>query len=70
MADETPKVPEPVVVRGAILAVVALVGAITGKALDISWLDEALAVYAVTAPVVLSLWARLYVSPVKGRHAK
>jgi hypothetical protein len=58
-------VPEPAVLRGAVLTVVGLVGAITGKALHIDWIDQAIAAYAVCVPLVLSVWIRRNVSPVK-----
>ncbi len=63
------KVPEPALVRGAIIAAVGLVGAVVGHQLDVSWVDPAMEVYAVSAPVVLGWWIRRNVSPTPGgRH--
>ncbi|QDH92980.1 membrane protein [Mycobacterium phage Stephig9] len=58
-------VPEPLVLRGLILTVLGLVGAVIGKQLDVSWIDQAITAYALVAPIGLSLWARRHVSPVK-----
>lgn len=58
-------VPEPAVLRGAVATIVGLVGAITGKALHLDWIDQAIAAYAVCAPLVLSFWIRRHVSPAK-----
>ncbi|AFF28411.1 minor tail protein [Mycobacterium phage Tiger] len=59
------KVPEPLVLRSLIVAIVGLAGAVLGKELDVSWIDQAIAAYAVGAPMVLAFWARRHVSPVK-----
>lgn len=59
------RVPEPAVIRGVIVSIVALVAILTGKTLDISWVDPALVIYAAVAPVALSLWIRRHVTPVK-----
>lgn len=60
------KVPEPAVVRGFLVAVLGLIGAVVGKTLDVSWIDQAVVVYAIAAPAALGLWIRFYVKPVKG----
>lgn len=58
-------VPEPLVVRGALMALVGLVAGVTGYSLDITWIEQAVAAYAVIAPIGLAAWARRHVSPVK-----
>ena len=60
-----PKVPEPALVRAFLVALVGLVSAVVGKTLDVSWIDPFLAVYAISAPVVLGWWIRNRVTPVK-----
>lgn len=59
------KVPEPAVVRGVLAAVAPLAGLIIGHQLDLSWIDQAVAAYAVIAPVALGFWIRSKVTPVK-----
>lgn len=58
------KVPEPLVLRALLVAVLGLIGAVIGKTLDVSWVDQAIAVYAIGAPMVLALWGRRHVTPV------
>jgi hypothetical protein len=58
------KTPEPAVVRGLIVAAAGLVGAIVGKTFDLSWVDQAVELYAAVAPVGLAFWIRLHVTPV------
>lgn len=57
------KIPEPVMVRGLLLAVVGLVGALAGKEFDVTWIDSAVTVYAIAAPIALGFWARRHVTP-------
>ena len=59
------KVPEPLVLRGVLLALIGLVAGATGYALDVTWVEEAVAAYAGVAPLALSFWARRHVSPVQ-----
>ena len=58
-------VPEPLVLRGILLTVLGLVGLVLGKTLDVTWVDQAIAAYAAVAPIVLSFWARRFVTPVR-----
>lgn len=58
-------VPEPLVLRGLLVAVLGLAGAVIGKQLDVSWLDQAITAYAIGAPIALSFWARRHVSPAR-----
>lgn len=62
-----PKVPEPAVVRALLVALVGLVGTVVGKQLDVSWIDQAITVYAIAAPVALGWWIRRNVTPA-GKH--
>lgn len=57
------KTPEPAVLRGLLVAVVGTVAALVGHALDVSWIDPAIGVYILAAPIGLSLWIRAHVSP-------
>ncbi|ASZ75462.1 minor tail protein [Mycobacterium phage Kimona] len=59
------RVPEPLVLRGAILTGIGLAGAILGKTLDVSWVEPAVAFYAVAVPMGLALWGHRHVTPVK-----
>ncbi|WP_066901073.1 hypothetical protein [Mycolicibacterium houstonense] len=59
------KIPEPAVVRGLGAAVLPIIGWIVGKSLDVAWIDQAVAAYAVVAPVVLGFLIRSKVTPVK-----
>lgn len=59
------RIPEPAVLRGVVATAVPLIGLIVGKTLDLSWVDPAIAVYAVAAPMALSFWIRSKVTPVK-----
>lgn len=58
-------VPEPLVLRGVLLTAVGLVAGVTGTALDIAWVEAAVGLYAVLAPLGLAVWARRYVSPAR-----
>lgn len=58
------KVPEPALIRAFLVAAVGLVGAVVGKQLDLAWIDPAITVYAVSAPIALGWWIRRHVSPV------
>lgn len=55
--------PEPAVVRGLILSVVSIAGYALGKSFNVEWVDEAMSVYAVLAPVGLAFWVRRHVTP-------
>ena len=57
------KIPEPVLVRAVLLALVGLAGAVAGKEFDVSWVDSAVTLYAVAAPLALGFWARRHVTP-------
>lgn len=59
------KVPEPAVIRGIGAAILPIVGWAVGKSLDVSWIDQAVAAYAVLAPIVLGFLIRSKVTPVK-----
>lgn len=59
------RVPEPLLVRAFLVAAAGLVGAVVGHQLDLTWIDDAVTLYAISAPIGLGLWARLHVSPVK-----
>jgi hypothetical protein len=59
------KVPEPAVLRGLIATAVGIVGLVLGKTFDLEWIDQAVAAYALAAPLALSFWVRMHVTPVK-----
>lgn len=81
-ADYVSRVPEPAVVRGAVVGVTALISVIIGKNIDISWLENVLMIYTVLSPGVAAWWIRRKVTPTsvvvkmveaaesRGRHAK
>lgn len=76
------RVPEPAVIRGAVVGVTALISVIIGKNIDISWLEGVLTVYTVLSPGIAAWWIRRSVTPTsvvekiaaaaesRGRHAK
>ncbi|WP_280350330.1 hypothetical protein [Nocardia abscessus] len=65
MSDIKSRIPEPALIRGAVVAVLSLVGVVLGHQIELPWLDEALNAYAVVVPLALSLWIRQHVSPAK-----
>lgn len=65
VAEARKRIPEPALVRGAILAAVNLVGVIVGSTLDIAWVEPVVYLYGVLGPVGLALWIRTKVTPVK-----
>ncbi|MGW1740042.1 hypothetical protein ACWCPQ_14660 [Nocardia sp. NPDC001965] len=65
MPETEPKPPEPAVVRGFLVALLGLIGAVVGKQLDASWIDDFLTVYMVVAPLGLAWWIRRHVTPFK-----
>ncbi|ACE79778.1 minor tail protein [Mycobacterium phage Bexan] len=58
-------VPEPAVLRGAVAAGLGFAGFVLGKTFDVSWIDQAVAIYAVAAPFVLGFVIRRHVTPTK-----
>lgn len=65
------RVPEPALVRSAIVAVTGVLAVVLGRQIDISWLDTAITLYAALSPIVAGWLIRRVVSPVApGRHAK
>lgn len=58
------RVPEPALVRGALIAVLSLVGVVLGRELDTAWVEDVIAIYTVIAPIVLAWWIRRHVTPV------
>ena len=69
MADTyASRVPEPALIRGAVVAITSVIAVVTGQAIDIGWLEGALNVYAAVSPLVAGYLIRRVVSPV-GRHS-
>lgn len=62
------RVPEPALIRSAIVAVTGLLAVILGRSIDISWLDTAIMFYAALSPIVAGFLIRRVVTPT-GRHA-
>lgn len=58
-------VPEPALLRGALVTGGGIVGAALGFSLDVVWIDAAVALYALAAPFVLAVWIRRNVTPVR-----
>lgn len=54
---------EPALIRGLVVTVVGLLGAVLGKTFDVSWVDQAVELYGTVAPIGLALWIRLHVTP-------
>lgn len=65
------RVPEPALVRSAIVAVTGVLAVILGRQIDLSWLDTVVTLYAALSPILAGWLIRRVVSPVaSGRHAK
>lgn len=50
------RLPQPAIVRAAIVGVVTVVGAVLGHQLDVSWLNPLLDAYTIGAPIALGFW--------------
>lgn len=56
-AEVARRLPQPAVVRAAVISVLGLVGSVIGRSLSAdAWLDAALDVYTVAAPAAVYLW--------------
>jgi intracellular septation protein A len=65
------RVPEPALIRSAIVAVTGVLAVVLGRQIDISWLDTVVTLYAALSPILAGWLIRRVVSPVDaGRHAK
>jgi hypothetical protein len=60
----TPRVPEPALIRSALVAITAIVAVIVGRNVDTSWVDNAVAVYAALSALVAGIAIRPAVTPV------
>jgi hypothetical protein len=59
------RIPEPALIRGALVTLVGLVGATLKIQVDALWVDLAMDAYIVAVPLALAWWIRRHVSPVK-----
>jgi hypothetical protein len=61
--DYVGRVPEPALVRGALVAVTAVVAVVVGKNVDVTWIDTATQIYAAASALVASILIRPKVTP-------
>ena len=61
--EEEPRVPEPALVRGAIMSVTSLIAIIFNIKFELGWVDSVLAIYAVMAPIIAGILIRRKVTP-------
>lgn len=57
------QLPKPALVRAILITGASLVGALFGKTFNVEWVDAALDLYMILAPVVLGFWIRHKVKP-------
>lgn len=62
------RVPEPALIRSAIVSVTAVVAVIIGHTVDIGWLDDFVNTYAGVAPLIAGFIIRRVVTPVKAHE--
>lgn len=62
--DEQPRIPEPALVRSAVVSVTAIIAVVFNVQFDLGWLDSVLAIYAAVAPFVAGVAIRKKVVPV------
>lgn len=59
------RVPEPALVRSALVAVTGILALILGHAIDVSWIDVVVTCYAAISPFIAGLLIRPAVRPVQ-----
>lgn len=69
------RIPEPAMIRAAVVSVLGIASVILGYEIDVAWLDPILNVFTVASPLVLGFLIRQKVTPVSteapstGKHA-
>lgn len=57
------RVPEPALIRSALVAVTGIVALVVGHAVDVSWIESVVNVYAVLSPIIAGILIRSAVTP-------
>jgi len=63
--EQQPRVPEPALVRSAVVSVTAIIAIVFNINVELGWLDSVLAIYAGIAPLVAGYLIRRKVVPEK-----
>ncbi|ADD80812.1 putative holin [Rhodococcus phage ReqiDocB7] len=63
------RVPEPALVRGALVAVSAVVAVVVGHEVDVAWVDYVTNIYAALSALVAGIVIRRKVTPVEVSNA-
>lgn len=58
------RIPEPALIRSALVAVTGIVALIVGHNIDVSWIETVTNVYAALSPLIAGLLIRPAVTPV------
>lgn len=63
--EEKPRVPEPALARGAITAVLGIIGILVGRQIDPALVEYLVTLYVTVGPIALAWWIRRNVTPAK-----
>lgn len=70
------RVPEPALVRSVLVAITGVIALIIGHAIDVSWINPIVDVYAALSPIIAGILIRPAVRPIAkisgkpGKHEK
>lgn len=64
------RVPEPALIRSILVAVTGIIALVVGKAIDVTWVDSVVTVYAALTPIIAGVLIRSAVTPVKSAHSQ
>jgi multisubunit Na+/H+ antiporter MnhG subunit len=59
------RIPEPAVIRGVLVAITGVAAYFLNREVSTAWIDAALTIYTLLAPIVAGLVIRPAVTPVK-----
>ncbi|MFI7191487.1 hypothetical protein ACIBQ0_17270 [Nocardia nova] len=58
------RIPEPALIRSALVAITGIIALIVGHNVDVSWIETVVTVYAAVSPFIAGLLIRPAVTPV------
>jgi hypothetical protein len=58
------RVPEPALIRAGLVFATGVIAVVVGHAVDVSWIESAVNIYAVLTPIVAGILIRPAVTPV------
>lgn len=58
------RIPEPALIRSALVAITGIIALIVGHNIDVGWIDTVITVYAAVSPLIAGLLIRPAVTPV------